>query len=170
MILFAVMLLRYVDVDLVIHQRLVHLGHYAAAFNNRELARVINRLLSITLHVRDEHVVQFQLDRAEAGLVAVDTLQTLYSNAAAGSCLSHTLDHCGEHVLLPTARKFFNSLNSLMSSSHQAQGAWKGLTGNTFGSKSKTRYYEFVSVYHCLRHPGLVASPLALYLLGLPNQ
>jgi hypothetical protein len=120
-----------------IQQRLVHLGFYKSSFNNRTLAGAINQLLQITLQVNT--VVQFQLDRAEAGLVAVDSLLNVHAEAAPGACLSHTLDHCGDHIKLPTAKAFFTSLTTLMSKSLMARQTWTAASGKAFGSKSKTR-------------------------------
>eukprot|EP00611_Tribonema_gayanum_P022155 TRINITY_DN4396_c0_g1_i1.p1 TRINITY_DN4396_c0_g1~~TRINITY_DN4396_c0_g1_i1.p1 ORF type:complete len:421 (+),score=100.00 TRINITY_DN4396_c0_g1_i1:497-1759(+) len=134
--------LRFVDEHMTIQQRLVHMGHYARAFDNRQLAGALVTLLMTTLAVKQDNVIQFQIDRSETGLVAVDTLQNIYHSASAGACLAHTLDHCGEHVLLPTAQTFCSSLSALMSKSLVAKQLWLTVTGTMLRSKSKTRWWS----------------------------
>ena len=92
-----------------------------------------------TLGVARRNIVQFQHDRAASGLAAVNTLINLCVQAASGACISHTLDHCGERILLPTAQSFFNTLLALFSRSLVAKRVWASAAGKVLPSKSQSR-------------------------------
>ena len=139
---------RYIDSNLNIHQRLVHLGHYEDAFNNRELAGVLTDLLLNTLGVQRADVVLFQADRASCNTAAVSTLHSLFTNSSPGGCMSHTLTHCGEHIKMPSAKALFSALNNLLSRSLAAKVLWRKLTGHAWRNKSKTRWW---SEWECLK-------------------
>lgn len=134
--------LRYVDEDFRVQLRLVHMGMYASAFNNRQLAGTLNDLLATQLRLPSNSCLQLMQDRAEYGLLAADTMIGMLGKAAPMNCLSHTLDHCGEHMSTPYSTQFLSTLNTLMAHSHVAKAAWLNLTGKTWKRRSPTRWWS----------------------------
>lgn len=121
----------------------MHFGKYAEAFDNRALAGTLVKVLtSPPLDFSFEQFVQLLMDRAEYGLVAADTLQCLMPTVSAHGCLSHTLDHVGEHMAFPHLHEARSVLNALMSKSLNARSTWQIVTGTTFKRVSKTRWWS----------------------------
>jgi hypothetical protein len=129
-----------------ITQLLVHMGFYAKSLNNREMTAALNKLLTVTMGIDAAHVVHFQHDRAEAVLLAVDSLMKIFPVSARGGCLSHTLNHCGENIRIATAVVFFTAFNGILATSKAAKTAWCRLTGKNAATKSATRWW---SEYEC---------------------
>lgn len=126
-----------------VEQRLMNVRLYLASFNNRQLAGELNHIVVQELGVEGRDVVMLQLDRAEYGLVAADTLLTIFYKACAGNCISHTLTHCGEHLHEPTSAKLLAAVLAYLKRSSPGRRAWGETIGPLLRTISDTRWWSY---------------------------
>ena len=87
-----VVVLRFLDKDLNIQQRVSRLMLLAKSMTGEEVARQLISSISTELRIGGERVVAMMHDRASVNSVAMRTISTLYNNFLDVSCFSHTLD------------------------------------------------------------------------------
>jgi len=72
------MIIRFVDSDWVIHQRLISVKMLATSLCREEIAREIINSLSLEYGVRSEYVLAVMHDCAATNVVAMHTLKVTY--------------------------------------------------------------------------------------------
>ena len=72
--------LRFVDEDFVIHQRLIHLQLLTRSMTGEEIARELINTLSVVYGISSHLVLTTMRDRAACNNVAIRTLKIVYSN------------------------------------------------------------------------------------------
>lgn len=136
-------ILRYVDADFRIHQRLVCFHVLAKNLAGLELSRELIAVLSTQFQLSPETVLAVVRDSAAVNGVAVRSMQELlYPNAIDVKCVSHSLDNVGKRFEVPLVDEFAQWWVSLFSHSPAARLAWKQRTGKAPKTYSATRWWS----------------------------
>lgn len=135
-------LLRFVDQDWCVQQRLVRVQMLAKSLSGEELARELISVLSITYSIRPNSLLAAMRDGASVNNVAIRTLQVVYPLLIDIRCFSHTIDHVGGRFQTPTLSEFITLWICLFSHSPKTRLLWKSKTGRAMSSYSSTRWWS----------------------------
>ena len=91
-----VLVLRFMDKDWCIQQKVARLLLVAKSMTGEELARELVRNLSTELEITDKRLLASIHDRVSVNNVAMQTLKIIYPNVIDIGFFSYTLDHVGE--------------------------------------------------------------------------
>lgn len=86
-------ILRFVDDEWIVQQRLVRLQMLSKSLTGEETARELINVLSVTYHIRSGNLLATMRDRAASNGVAIRTIKVVYPGIVDVGCFSHTLDH-----------------------------------------------------------------------------
>ena len=140
--------LRYVDDNWDIKQKVCHLMLLAKSLSGEEVARQLITAISTELSIPSNLVIAFMRDRASVNSVAMRTVSVMYNSMIDIGCFSHTLDIVGEHMNIPILNKFTKHWISLFSHSPKVRLAWRSTTGLSSPSYSATRWWSRFEVIH----------------------
>ena len=134
--------LRFVDSQWKIQQRLVRLMLLAKSMTGEEVARELIVVLSTGLGIGPNKLIAAMRDRAAVNGAAMRTVKVLYPNILDVGCFSHTIDNAGRHFSTPILDEFIRSWLALFAHSPKARLQWKARTGRTMRSYSSTRWWS----------------------------
>ena len=146
-----VIVLRFVDDNWQIQQRVCRLLLLSKSMTGEELARQIISVLSTELSIPSSLVIAASRDRASVNEVAMRTVTIVYNNIMDIGCYSHTLDNVGGHMQTPTLDKFVKAWIALFSHSPKSRLLWRMHSGLAPPSFSPTRWwskYEVIAQLH----------------------
>ena len=143
-------IVRFINDDWVITQRLMRIDICAKSVNSEQLARVLNECLSVEYGIKANSLLAAMRDGASVNQAALNRIAFIFPNLLNVVCFSHTLDNVGNHLLIPTLLQFGNLWIRLFSHSHQAKLAWQDLTGRKPKSHSETRWWSKWEIYQQL--------------------
>ena len=146
-----VIVLRFIDDDWCIQQRVCRLMLLEKSLTGEEVARQIISTISTELGIPSSSVIAAARDRASVNDVAMRTVGVVYGGILDIGCFSHTLDHVGERIITPHLDAFFKAWISLFSHSPKARLLWRMQTGLPSPSYSTTRWwskYEVLQQLH----------------------
>ena len=106
---------RYITDDWKINQNLIRLQMLAKRLCGEELARELISVLSVTYSVSTNQLLACMRDRSTVNNVAARTLKIVYPQLIDIGCLSHTIDHVGEHFVTPYLTEFISGWINLFS-------------------------------------------------------
>ena len=141
---------RFVDQDWCIQQRVVRMMLLAKSLTGEEVARQLIMTLSTELGILDGRLVAAMRDRAAVNGVAIRTLNVIYPSLIDVGCFSHTLDNVGDKFNTPTLDRFFKHWIGMFSRSPKTKLAWKARTDLPVPTYSVTRWW---SKWEVLRNP-----------------
>ena len=133
-----VIMVRFVDPNWCIYQRLIRVQILAKSLSGEEMAREIINSLSVEYGVLSQQILAVMHDCASTNTVAMRTLKVLYPMAIDIGCFSHTLDRVGERFDVPTLYSFMIYWISLFSHSSKAKLFWRQRTGISIQGYSAT--------------------------------
>ena len=134
--------IRYVNSDWMIVQRLVRLQLLVKSVTGEELARELISVLSVKYGISTDLLLAAMKDRAAVNETASRTLKVVYPNLLSIGCLSHTIDRVGEHFNTPNLSEFIISWISLFSHSPKTRFLWLDQTGKSMATYSPTRWWS----------------------------
>ena len=137
-----VIVLRFIDSDWSIQQRLVRVQTLAKSMRGEELARELIETLSVRLSISSTRLLAAMRDRASVNGVALRTLKIVYPNLVDIGCFSHTVNLAGERFKIPLLGEFINAWNSLFAHSAKARLCWREQCGRSMPSYSQTRWWS----------------------------
>ena len=137
-----VLILRYVDDQRNIQQRVVGLMLLAKSLAGEEVARLLIETLSTKLGIASTHIIAAIRDRASVNSVAMHTIKVVYSKIFDVGCYSHTLDHVGEKMDTSVLHDFIKGWVSLFAHSPKTRLAWSTLTGLSPPTYSTVRWWS----------------------------
>lgn len=153
---FAI-IFRWVTLDLKIVERLVEMGKYQHGFNHEELAGAVLKILAkynidfgqrehgrIT---RNSQVLAFQRDRCSVNSAAITILNRNLVGSKDMECLSHTIQHCGDHLAVPILLRVKQDLCALIKESYHTQVHFLTTIGFQFRHPGNTRWFGTYEVY-----------------------
>ena len=134
--------LRFVNTEWQIEQRLVRLMLLSKSMTGEEIARELIVVLSTGLGIGPEMLIAAMRDRAAVNGAAMRTVKVLYPNVLDVGCFSHTIDNAGRHFSTPILDEFMRCWLALFSHSPKARLLWKARTGRSMRSHSSTRWWS----------------------------
>lgn len=134
--------LRFVDDQWQIKQRLVRLMLLAKSLTGEEVARQLIVILSTELGVKSDRLVAAMRDRASVNSVAIRTLSIVFPAMVDIGCFSHTLDLVGEKINTPVLEEFVKVWINMFSRSPKTKLAWSTTTGLPAPTYSATRWWS----------------------------
>lgn len=144
----SVVLVRFLDSEWTIQQRLIRFLWLAKSLKGEEVAREIISVLAREYGIATELPVAAMRDRASVNNVALRTIKVIFPNILDIGCFSHTLDHVGAKFNTPTLTKFMKHWILLFAHSPCAKLLWKDLTGRSPQTYSSTRWW---SKWECIK-------------------
>ena len=144
-----VIILRYIDEQWCIHQRVIRLMLLAKSLTGEEVACQLIVCLSTELGISSSQLVASMRDRASVNTVAMRTLGIVFPQVIDIGCFSHTLDHIGEKLHTPILDEFIKMWINLFSRSPKTKLAWTTMTGLPVPTYSATRWW---SKWEVIRH------------------
>ncbi len=81
-------------------------------------------------------------DCVSSNLVARTVMSVMYKGALQMGCFAHSIDHVGEHFLLPLEHQFTEVMVGMMSRNFEAADVWQSLVGRAFPTASDTRWWS----------------------------
>ena len=163
-----VIVLRYIDKDWVLKQRVCRLMLLAKSITGEECARQLVTAVSTELSIAPDLVVAAMRDRASVNDVAMRTVSVVYNKLLDVGCFSHTLDRVGERMKTPILDEFTKAWISLFSHSPKSRLAWRTQTGLSTPTYSATRWWSKFEVIHQL-HNSFGDVPVFLHGNDLPS-
>lgn len=140
-------LIRYINDDFTIVQRLVRVHILAKSINGQELAREIITTLSTEMQIPASAVVGAVRDGASVNGAALRILKdVMYPDLISIICVSHTLDNVGRHMETPLLTTFLQWWVGLFSHSPATKLVWKTQTGHAIKGYSRTRWWSWWEV------------------------
>ena len=147
-----VIVLRYVDDDWVIKQRVCQSMLLAKSIVGEELVRQLITVVATELSIAPNMVLAAMRDRASVNDVAMRTISIIYNQILDVGCLSHILDHVGERMKTPILDDFVKSWISLFALSPKSRLAWRTQTGLPTPTYSATRWWsKLKSSTNCIK-------------------
>ena len=133
---------RCVNSDWTITQRLVRALLVTKSMCGEEVARELIAALSITLGIASGHLLAAMRDRCSVNGVAMRTLKVVYPEVLDVGCFSHALDLVGKKFKTPNLDDFSKHWVALFAHSPKARIAWKARTGVSVRTYSETRWWS----------------------------
>ena len=133
---------RYVDSEWCVQQRLIRLHLIEKSMTGEETARVLIDTLSREYAVPSDHLLACMRDRASSNNVAVTFLKVMFPCVLDIGCFSHTLDLVGDKICAPTLSDFMVSWLNLFSHSPKARLLWKEQTDRPIRTYCPTRWWS----------------------------
>ena len=99
-------IVRFMDNDWNITQRLVRIEVCSKSVNANQLAQVLNQCLSVEYGVRGNSLLAAMRDSASINQAALNIVSFIFPNMVNVVCFSHTLDNVGNHFEIPTLKEF----------------------------------------------------------------
>ena len=115
--------LRFVDSDFCIQQRLVRMQLLEKSMTREEIAHELISTLSVQYSIKPDLLLTAMHDRASTNNVALRTLKVVYPTVVDVGCISHTLDLVGEKFTTPHLNEFSTQavIRSITSNATQPQ-------------------------------------------------
>ena len=134
--------LRFVNSDWSVQQRLVRVQMLSKSLAGEEIARELISVLSVSYSIRQNDLLAAMRDRASTNNVAMHTLKIVYPLVVDIGCFSHTIDHVGSHFNTPILSEFISLWITLFSHSPKTRLLWKSQTQRSMSSYSPTRWWS----------------------------
>ena len=134
-------IVRFIDDQWAITQRLIRIDVCSMSVNADELARVLKEALCVEFGIRANSLLAAMRDGASVNQAALNRIQFFFPKMLNIVCFSHTLDNVGSHLVTPTLQEFGNLWVRLFHS-YRAKLAWKDPTGRKLKSYSETRWWS----------------------------
>ena len=121
-------IVRFIDDQWAITQRLIRIDVCSKSVNADELARVLNEALCVEFGIRANSLLAAMRDGASVNQATLNRIQFFFPKMLNILCFSHTLDNVGGHLMIPTLQEFGHLWVRLFHS-YRAKLAWKDKTG-----------------------------------------
>ena len=145
-------IVRFMDNDWNITQRLVRIAVCSKSVNANQLAQVLNQCLSVEYGVRGNSLLAVMRDGASVNQAALNIVSFIFPKHVV--CFSHTLDNVGNHFKIPILKEFGSLWMRMFRNSCKAKLLWKDLTGRAPKSYSETRWWSRWEVHQQLISKG----------------
>ena len=145
----VVVVIRFVSSDTwCVEQRIVRMQLLGKTMCGEELARELIGILSTELGIPSARLLAGMRDRASTNGVAMRMLKIVYPSLLDVGCFSHTIDHVGDHFVVPILDDFSRLWIGIFAHSPKARLLWREKTGRTMSTYSETRWWSRWEVLH----------------------
>ena len=100
-VIVIVIVVRFVNDDWCIVQRLIRIVVCDKSVKGDELAQVLNECLSVDYGVRADSLIAVTRDDASVNQAALNRIQFIFPKTFNVVCFVHTLDNVGNHFVIP---------------------------------------------------------------------
>ena len=135
-------IVRFIDKDWNIQQRLLKLEILAKSMNAEELAQRLIQCLAVEYGMQPNHLLATMRDGASVNEAGLRQVMFFFPNILNVICFSHTIDNVGKHFEFSVLDTFSRCWNTMFSLSPAARLLWKTRTGTAMRLHSKTRWWS----------------------------
>ena len=135
-------IVRFVDSQWNVQQRLVRLQVLAKSLKAEELAQCLIQTLAVEYAIQPGALLAAMKDGAFVNQAALQQVRFFFPQLLDVSCFSHTIDNVGKHFEFRVLDTFAQYWVSLFSLSAAARLAWKARTGTAMRTYSPTRWWS----------------------------
>ena len=135
-------IVRFVDSQWNVQQRLVRLQVLAKSLKAEELAQCLIQALAVEYAIQPGALLAAMKDGASVNQAARKQVRFFFPQLLDVTCFSHTIDNVGKHFELRVLDTFAQYWVSLFSHSAAARLAWKARTGTAMRTYSPTRWWS----------------------------
>ena len=121
-------IVRFVDNNWNIIQRLVRIDVCSKSVNANRLAQVLNKYLSVDSGVRANSLLTAMRDGASINQAALDRMAFIFPKMLNVVCFSHTLENVGNHLVIPKLVGFGSLWIRMFRHGCKAKLLWKDVT------------------------------------------
>ena len=133
---------RFIDKDWNIQQRLLKLEVLAKSMNGEELAQRLIQCLAVEYKIQPNQLLAAMRDGASVNEAGLRQVMFFFPNIFNVICFSHTIDNVGKHFEFSVLDTFSRCWNTMFSLSPAARLLWKTRTGTAMRLHSKTRWWS----------------------------
>ena len=137
-----VIVIRFVQENVVPTQRLIRLEILAKALKGEELAQRLMSCLAVEYKIGPNVVIGATRDGASVNGAALRQLMFFYQNLFDAVCFSHTIDNVGNHFQFRIFDLFTRYWIGMFSHSYNARLVWRERTGKSIRTFSDTRWWS----------------------------
>ena len=135
-------IVRFIDKDWNIQQRLLKLEILAKRRNAEELAQRLIHCLAVEYRMHQNHPLAAMRDGASVNEAGLRQVMFFFPSIRNGICFSHTIDNVGKHFEFSVLDTFSRCRNTMFSLSPAARLSWKTRTGTAMQLHCKTRWWS----------------------------
>ena len=135
-------IVRYIDGNWNLEQRLVSFQTLAKSLKNDELAKCLLECLTVSYSIKPTGLLAAMKDGAAVNEAAIRQIQFYFPQAFSVTCFSHTIDNVGKYFEFRVLDKFIMYWTAMFSNSPAVCLAWKDRTGKAMRSHSNTRWWS----------------------------
>ena len=133
---------RFVDDEWNVQQRLLRLQVLAKSLKANELAQCLIQSLAVEYLIRPGVLLAAMKDRAAVNHAALEQVKFFFPQLLDITCFSHTIDNVGKHFEFHVLHRFSQLWVSMFSHSAAVRLAWKTRTGTAMKTYSATRWWS----------------------------
>ena len=135
-------IVRFIDSDWQIQQRLIRFQLIAQSMSGEQVARELITALSTLYSINSSSLLAAMRDPAFVNDVNIRTIKVVHPALLDIGCFSHTLDLVGSKFNTPHLSDFMTAWVSLFSHSPKTRLLWREQTGRSVLSYSPTRWWS----------------------------
>ena len=133
---------RFVDNQWNVHQRLIKLEVLTKSLNAEQLAQRLIQCLAVEYAIQPNQLLAAMRDGAAVNEAGLRQVSFFFPNIFNVQCFSHTIDNVGKHFEFRVLDIFARYWNTMFSLSPAAQLLWKTRTGTAMKLKLETRWWS----------------------------
>ena len=133
---------RFVDDEWNVQQRLLRLQVLAKSLKANELAQFLIQSLAVEYSIRPGVLLAAMQDRATVNHAALKQVKSFFPQLLDITCFSHTIDNVGKHFEFRVLNRFSQLWVSMFSHSAAVRLAWKTRTGTAMTTYNATRWWS----------------------------
>ena len=135
-------IVRFVDSQWNVQQRLVRLQVLAKSWKAEELAQCLIQALAVEYAIQHGALLAAMKDGASVNQAALQQVRFFFPQLLDVTCFSHTIDNVGKQFEFRVLDTFAQYWGSLFLHSAAARLAWKARTGTAMRTYSPTRWWS----------------------------
>ena len=133
---------RFVDDEWNVQQRLIRLQVLAKSLKANELAQCLTQSLAVEYSISPAVLLAVMKDGAAVNHAALEQVKFFFPQLLDIMCFSHTIDNVGKHFEFRVLDRFSQLWVSMFSHSAAVWLAWKTRTGTAMKTYSATRWWS----------------------------
>ncbi|KAK3744779.1 hypothetical protein QZH41_004216 [Actinostola sp. cb2023] len=133
---------RFVDSEWNVQQRLIRLQVLAKSLKANELAQCLIQSLAVDFSIRPGLLLAAMKDGAAVNRAALEQVKFYFPQLLDITCFSHTIDNVGKHFEFRVLDRFAQLWVTMFSHSAAIRLAWEGRTGRAMPTFSATRWWS----------------------------
>eukprot|EP00112_Aurelia_sp_Birch-Aquarium-sp1_P014586 Seg3162.1 transcript_id=Seg3162.1/GoldUCD/mRNA.D3Y31 product="hypothetical protein" protein_id=Seg3162.1/GoldUCD/D3Y31 len=134
--------IRFIDKNWNIQERLVRLETLAKSLKHQELAQRLIQCLAVDYSIQPNFILAAMRDGAAVNEAAINQIKFYFPSIFNVTCFSHVVDTSGKRFQFRLLDTFFKYWNAMFAHSPAVRLAWKTRTGKAMRTHSVTRWWS----------------------------